>query len=253
MSDNDIIMKANNNTLWSSWGRTHVGIVRKIPQDAFADLSDKNLWVVADGMGGHKNGELASAEIIKTLKQFIPEKRLGSTIKKIYQQIREVNTTLLGLAALEGGDSVIGSTVAILYANQTRCVVLWSGDSRIYLFRRGELKQLTRDHNNEDRLLAEGFSLVEVKVHPYAQILTHAIGGEAEVFLDAQIQEVRDGDIFLLCSDGLNKEVTDIEIEEVLNRLTYQQAVDDLMDLALQRGGRDNITLIMVQASIAGT
>ena len=240
-------MKAKTN-LWSSWGRTHVGMIRKINQDAFADLPDKRLWVVADGMGGHKNGGFASDEIIKTLKKFEPEKWIGSTIKKIYQQLKKVNYVLLEQAAMAGDNVVIGSTVAILYTNQTSCVAIWSGDSRIYLFRRGELKQITRDHNNERRLLSEGFSPEEVKAHPYAQILTHAIGGEPEAFLDAQIQEINQGDIFLLCSDGLNKEVADNEIEDVLRRCSYQQAIDDLMDLALQRGGRDNITIIIVQA-----
>ena len=249
MSDNNKAMTAKN-TLWSSWGRTHVGMVRRINQDAYADLSDKHLWVVADGMGGHNNGELASAEIINTLKQFEPEERVGSTVKKLFQQLKLVNYSLLEQAALEGVNAVIGSTVVVLYANQARCVAIWSGDSRIYLFRRGKLRQISRDHNNENRLLDEGFSPEEIKVHPYAQVLTHAIGGEAEVFLDAQVQEARQGDIFLLCSDGLNKEVTDDEIEEVLGRLNYQQAVDELMDLALQRGGRDNITLITVQANL---
>ncbi|WP_428353119.1 PP2C family protein-serine/threonine phosphatase [Methyloprofundus sp.] len=238
-----------NNTLWSSWARTHVGMVRKVNQDAFADLSDKQLWVVADGMGGHQNGNVASAEIVKAFKQFEPEERMGATVKKIYLQLKKVNYSLLEQAAQVGGNTVIGSTVAILYAKQSRCVTIWSGDSRIYLFRRGELKQLTRDHNNESRLLAEGFSRKEIKVHHDAQILTHAIGGEPEAFLDAQTQEVRHGDIFLLCSDGLNKEVTDSEIEEVLRRLSCPQAVNDLIDLALHRGGRDNITLMLVQAS----
>ena len=246
------MMKAKNNTLWSSWGRTHVGMVRKINQDAFADLPDKCLWVVADGMGGHENGDLASTEIVKTLKQFEPEERIGTSVKKIYQQLEKVNYKLLEQATLAGDNAVIGSTVAILYTNQTSCVAIWSGDSRIYLFRRGELKQITRDHNNEPRLLAEGFSPEEIKVHPYAQILTHAIGGEPEVFLDAQIQEIRLGDIFLLCSDGLNKEVADSEIEDVLRRMSYQQAGNHLMDLALKRGGRDNITIILVQASRVG-
>ena len=227
-------------------------MVRRVNQDAFANLPEKCLWVVADGMGGHDHGDLASTEIIKALTQFEPEERIGTTVKKIYQQLKNVNYDLLEQAALTRDNAVIGSTVAILYAKQTSCVAIWSGDSRIYLFRRGELKQITRDHNNEPRLLAEGFSPEEVKDHPYAQILTHAIGGEPEVFLDAQIQEVRPGDIFLLCSDGLNKEVTDSEIEDILRQHPYQQAVNDLMDLALQRGGRDNITIIMVQASKLG-
>jgi serine/threonine protein phosphatase PrpC len=240
-------MKAENRLVWSSYGRTHVGGVRRINQDAFADLPDKSLWVVADGMGGHKDGAIASDMIVSAFKQFEPEKTIGATVKKIHQQLDKVNGALVEQAALTGENEIIGSTVVILYASQKRCAVVWSGDSRIYLFRRSQLRQLTRDHNNEPRLLAEGLTPEQVKTHPYAQVLTHAIGGEAEVYLDAQIQELRHGDIFLLCSDGLNKEVSDGEIENILSQMPYRQAVNSLMELSLQRGGRDNITIVLVQ------
>ena len=244
-------MKLEPKISWSSFGRTHVGGVRTINQDAYANLPDKCLWVVADGMGGHKDGDIASNEIVNTFKQFETQKTIGATAQKIYQQLEKVNSELVERAALTGENEVIGSTVAILYAKLQHCVVIWSGDSRIYLYRRGKLKLLTRDHNNEAQLLIEGFSSEQIKVHPYAQILTHAIGGESEVYLDAQIQEIRNEDIFLLCSDGLNKEVTDDEIEKTLAKMPYQQAVDSLMDLSLQRGGRDNITIAIARVKIS--
>ncbi len=243
-------IKPNTNIVWSSCGSTHVGMVRQVNQDAFVNLPDKCLWVVADGMGGHKDGEFASAEIVNRLNQFEAEKTLGASVKKIYQQLDSVNQRLIEQAELAGDNEVVGSTVAILYANQLNCVAIWSGDSRIYLLRRGELKQITHDHNHESTLMAEGLSPEEIKEHPYTQTLTHAIGGEQELYLDAQIQEFRHEDVFLLCSDGLNKEVTDSEIEDVLRQMSYQQAVNHLMDLALQRGGQDNITIILAQVSI---
>lgn len=244
-------MKPNPNFLWSSYGKTHVGKVRNINQDALANIPDKSLWVVADGMGGHKEGEFASTEIINTLKQFEPEKTFGLSIKKIYLLLQEVNQLLINKAALNNDDNeIIGSTVVILYANQQHCVILWSGDSRIYLFRRGELKQITRDHNNESMLLAEKVDPSEIQSHPYAQILTHAIGGEPDIYLDAQIQEIRDKDIFLLCSDGLNKEISDNEIEDILRQQPYHDALDHLINLALHRGARDNTTVILTQASL---
>ena len=244
-------MKPENKFEWFSRGRTHVGRVREINQDAFANFPEKGLWVVADGMGGHKDGAVASGEIIRVFKQFEAEKNIGTTTKKIYQQLDNVNEALIKLATSseeEGDDEVIGSTVVVLYAKKQHCVVVWSGDSRLYLFRRGQLKQVTRDHNNEIELLEQGYTAEEIKVHPHGQILTHAIGGEPKPYLDAQIQEVRHGDIFLLCSDGLNKEVPDSEIEEVLTQMPYQKAIDFLMELSLQRGGRDNITIVLAQA-----
>jgi len=242
-----IRLKEENRLVWSSYGKTHIGGVRKINQDAFADLPEKGLWVVADGMGGHKDGAIASEAIVNAFKQFVPEKTIGATIVKIHQQLDKVNGILIEQAAMTGENEIIGSTVVVLYAKQQRSVVVWSGDSRIYLLRRGQLRQLTHDHNNESVLLAEGFNADEISRHPYAQVLTHAVGGEAELFLDIQIQEVRDGDVFLLCSDGLNKEVSDDEIENIIAQLPCRQAVDSLMELSLLRGGRDNITIVLVQ------
>ncbi len=245
-------MKRENKLNWSSYGRTHVGKVRAINQDAFADLPDKGLWVVADGMGGHSEGEIASELIVSTFKQFKADIIEGVSTTKIHQQLAEINTTLVKKAALLGENEVIGSTVVVLYAYQKRCVVIWSGDSRIYLFREGHLKQLTQDHNNETELLADGFSPEEVKSHPYAQILTHAIGGDADVYIDELVQEVKSDDVFLLCSDGLNKEVSDGKIEEVLTQMPCQQAVDALMELSLENGGADNITIVIAQAKATG-
>ena len=240
-------MKPHNKIAWFSCGRTHIGMVRQVNQDAYANLPNKSLWVVADGMGGHKDGEFASTEIVNCLKQFEAEKTIGTSVKKIYQQLNRVNQTLFEHA---GEHTIVGSTVAVLYAHQQNCVVMWSGDSRIYLMRHGGLKLLTHDHNHESKLMAEGLRSEEIKDHPYAQILTHAIGGEQEVYLDSQIQELRNKDVFLLCSDGLNKEVTDSEIEEILKQMPYQKAVNHLMDLALKRGGKDNITIVLVHALI---
>jgi serine/threonine protein phosphatase PrpC len=237
--------------IWNSYGLTHIGKKRKINQDAFLNLPDKKLWVVADGMGGHKAGEVASAAIINSLKALMPEQAIGSIVKKIAYELHKVNQSLLDLAAEGDGDSeVIGSTVVILLACHQYCVYLWSGDSRIYLFRKGKLKQITCDHNNGSRLLAQGFSIEEVQTYPFAQALTHAIGGERNLYLDAQIQEIRNGDIFLLCSDGLNKDVDDTEIENILKKTSIEESLARLIELALERKALDNITIILAQASI---
>jgi serine/threonine protein phosphatase PrpC len=239
------------NFIWHSYGITHVGKKRKINQDALLNLPDKKLWVVADGMGGHKAGEVASAAIVNSLKALIPEPTIGSTVKKIVYELFKVNQRLLDLAAEGGDNQIIGSTVVILLACNQYCVYLWSGDSRIYLFREGKLKQISRDHNNGSRLLAEGFSIEEIQTNPIAQALTHAIGGEKKMYLEAQIQEIKNGDIFLLCSDGLNKEVNDTEIASILNTSTIEQSASQLIHRTLTLGARDNVTIVLVQASIS--
>lgn len=205
--------------------------------------------MVADGMGGHEAGEFASAAIADALKTVKPAKTIGATVAKIYRELLNVNGTLLELASGNGDNDykVIGSTVAILLGWRQHCVCLWSGDSRIYLFRKGKLSQLSRDHNYESALLANGYSSEEAKNYPFTQSLTHAIGGEQKLYLEAQIQETRPGDIFLLCSDGLNKEVNDAEIADTLHTATIVQAASQLLERTLTRGARDNVTIVLVQ------
>ena len=242
-----------NNPTWYSFGISHVGKRRKINQDAFANLPEKQIWVVADGMGGHKSGELASNAIVDSLKALQPAKTIGSTVKAIYRELLTVNQNLLNLVADGSQDDVIGSTVVILLACNRHCVYLWSGDSRIYLFRDGQLRQISRDHNNGSMLQDKGFSNAEIMAFPFAQTLTHAIGAEKDIFFNAQIQEIMPGDTFLLCSDGLNKEVADSEIENMLNTEPVAQVVSKLIELALERGSRDNVTVVLAQTSVEQT
>lgn len=236
-----------NKRSWISYGKTHIGNIRKINQDAFLNLPDKQLWIVADGMGGYKAGEFASAAIINALKTFTSAKTIGATVNEIYYRLLNVHNMLLEIASAAGDQGIIGSTVAILLVYQHHCVCLWSGDSRIYLFRRGVLKQISRDHNYASNLFESGISHAEAKAYPFAQTLTHAIGGEKELYLEGQIQETKQNDIFLICSDGLNKEVDDIEIASILNTTPIEQAVSQLIEYTLTRGARDNVTVVLVQ------
>jgi serine/threonine protein phosphatase PrpC len=201
-------------------------------------------------MGGHQAGEFASSAIADALKSVKPGRTLGATVTTIFRELLKVNRELIDLASECGDNSVIGSTVAILLAWRQHGIILWSGDSRIYLLRRGVLRQLSRDHNYENQLLAKGYSAEKVKTQPFTQTLTHAIGGAEGLYLEAQMQEIRPGDIFLLCSDGLNKEVADSEIESILDTTTIEQAVYQLMEFTLTRGARDNVTIVALTTSV---
>ncbi len=236
---------------WEAYGKTHTGKIRSINQDAFLDLTEHKLWLVADGMGGHKDGEYASKAIVDALRSFKPKKTLGKTISEIYRQLQRVNQNLYQLALDDEYHQVVGSTVAILLSYEQFCITLWSGDSRIYLFRNGKLNQITDDHNYESFLLANGTSPEIIKAHPFSQSLTHAIGSDEEFFLEPHIQQTKPNDIFLLCSDGLNKEVTDKEIESKLQMYTKSiaEATDQLIELCLMRGARDNVTIVLVHIS----
>ena len=235
---------------WVSRGITHTGNIRSINQDAILEACEQKLWVVADGMGGHVAGEVASTAIVDGLFELNLAKMMGTACKQIYQCLAQVNQNLMQMASSQGDEKVIGSTVAILLVRGYHCVCLWSGDSRVYRFRGGHLQQITRDHTTENDLIIKGFTHEQAQIMPYAQTLTHALGAEICLYLETQIQEVKLGDIFLLCSDGLNKEVSDSEIASILNAFPIQESLLQLVNLTLDRGARDNISVILAQAPI---
>jgi protein phosphatase len=232
---------------WSSSAVSDTGNLRTINEDAYLERPESGLWAVADGMGGHQAGDLASQMVIASLDARPPAQHMGSAVEGLCCGLRETNRRLRQ-EAQRRGHGVIGSTVAVLLAVQRHCVCLWAGDSRVYLFREGVLRPLTRDHSQVEELVRSGLlNRREAENHPAANIVTRAVGGMDELAIDAQIQELRDGDIYLLCTDGLNKELSDAEIAAALTNSEFGLASRALLDLARERGGRDNITLVVVR------
>ena len=141
----------------------------------------------------------------------------------------------------------IGSTVATVLAIRNYIMALWVGDSRVYRLRGNRLEQITRDHSQVEELVALGeLTRAEVANHPMANVITRAVGGSAELRIDANLQGLHDRDRLLLCSDGLHKDLTDDEMVRRLGHGTPADAVDSLVELALARGGKDNITAVVV-------
>lgn len=232
---------------WESACQSHRGMVRKINEDACLTLPDCGLWLVADGMGGHSAGDLASRITVEALKDITTPNSLGAFVDEVRIRLQRVNTQLLKEAA-QRGQQTIGATVVVLLAYQNHCVSLWAGDSRIYLYRNQQLHQLTRDHSQVEELIAEGILTREqAEEHPASNIVTRALGGENELELDVEIQELHENDTFLLCSDGLYKELSDEEIKNILSlNQGAQQTTQTLLDLALHHGARDNVTVTVV-------
>lgn len=230
---------------WFSCAMTTVGHVRKVNEDAFLDAREESLWVVADGMGGHSRGDRASQMIIERLQDFKATNRLKQAVDQILSRLTLANTYCR--QASEG--EVMGSTVAALYlAGDSACLV-WCGDSRVYRLRDDTLEQLTEDHSLVQELHRLGeLSAEEAENHPSSNVITRAIGVGDE--LDVQIREVdlTAGDRFLVCSDGLFKDVAFSEVQENLALPAPAQALDAMVELALRRGGTDNVTAIVVQA-----
>lgn len=238
---------------WASAACTDVGRVRERNEDACLDLSERGIWAVADGMGGHAVGDFASRAIVQALSGLPAPDSLEHAVESARIAIQTVNQLLIE-EAVRMQVRVIGSTVVMLLACERQCSCLWAGDSRLYLFRDGHLKQLSRDHSQVERLKARGLiTAEEARHHPAHNTITRAVGAAASIDLERLTLEIGDGDIFLLCSDGLSNEVQDDQIAAVLATGNDPALLaDTLLRQALDNGGRDNVSVVVVRADDLG-
>jgi len=201
-------MSTHDPVSWTSHAVSHVGTVRKINEDACLDRPERGLWAVADGMGGHSAGDVASSRIIEALDGLSPAGSLSEMAGVVEDALRRVNLDLLKLAR-DSDKHTIGSTAAVLVMHGRHALCIWAGDSRIYRFRKGRLEQLTQDHAMvEDMVEAGLISRAEAEHHPQANRITRAVGAMEDLFVDMDIHPVEPGDRFLICSDGLYKDAT---------------------------------------------
>ena len=236
----------------ASTALTHVGSVRKHNEDACLERPDIGLWVVADGMGGHQAGDVASRTIVESLAAIPVPSDAGSFIAEVRARLKESNQQLLEEAQRRGGDAVIGSTVVALLAHGAFFAALWAGDSRLYRLRGGVLQQLTRDHSQVQEMVDAGLLAPEAaERHPYANVITRAVGTSPALELDKVTDRLATGDIYLLCTDGLSKMVSDDEIAAILRDAPFGEVGEALIDAALARGGKDNVTAITVRVGEA--
>ena len=246
-------MSANQLFTWTSLSRTDVGRRRKVNEDACIDRGDIGLWVVADGMGGHSAGDVASGMIVETMAEVGALSSLKELVDESESRLLAVNTRLREIAMTHKSGTV-GSTVAVLMIHGTHCVCMWAGDSRIYRFRDGALEKIMQDHTHVEELVARGVLTAEqAAVHPDANLITRAVGAQDELFLDLEIDTLQDGDLFVVCSDGLDKEVTEDEIAQAAANGNDENLASTLVELALKAGARDNVTVITVTVEAQGS
>lgn len=233
----------------SSAGLTDKGRVRGHNEDAFLDAPQQSLWVVADGMGGHSAGDVASKLIVERLAQVKGGADPAAFMDAVEQALYVVNEDLRKHAK-ERNVSLIGATVVTLLATRDYFMCGWAGDSRAYRYQGGKLEQISRDHSTAQEMLDTGqFTAQQMQAtRPAGNTITRAVGGEAKLFLDWVLSGYAPGTQFLLCSDGLTKEVSDRRIAEELGRnLPPEQTVQNLVKMALEAGGRDNVTVLVVK------
>lgn len=230
-----------------SVSRTHVGLKRRVNEDSLMSRPERGLWVVADGMGGHEAGEVASASICDALRELPIVYRIDELVENAVRSLRKVNGDLIQLARGDGSPRTIGSTVVGLAISGQEYRCFWAGDSRAYRWRDGDLIQLTRDHSLvQDLVIAGMLRPEEAHDHPQANVITRAIGVSEDLRVDTATGDARPGDIFLLASDGLTRVVADRELASFLSGSSLDVMADNLVQLVLERGAPDNVTLILV-------
>ncbi|NOT11216.1 MAG: type VI secretion system-associated protein TagF [Methylococcaceae bacterium] len=228
---------------WQSHSRTDIGKRRKCNEDALLDKPEAGMWVVADGMGGHQAGDVASQMIINTLNSLNLDSDLSESIRQVRQSLKQVNDDLRDLADSRFNHQIVGSTVVVMLGSGRQAAFLWAGDSRLYQLRAGRLRQLTVDHTDDPDDDGNGYGESLKKNN----VITRAVGAHDELLLDCETIEIHEGDVYLLSSDGLDKEVRFDEIEKTLTLYNISASVDQLVDLALDRNARDNVSVIIVK------
>ncbi|WP_294122784.1 protein phosphatase 2C domain-containing protein [Sphingomonas sp.] len=229
--------------------RTHVGLRRKVNEDSLLVRSERGLWAVADGMGGHQAGDVASAKVVEALHDLPIVYGLDALVETATVALEQVNRDLIELAGSDDTEMSIGSTVVGLAIAGDQYRAFWAGDSRAYLLRDGLVTQITRDHSLVQSLVDAGMlSPGEALDHPNANIITRAVGVSPKLQVDTVGGEVVAGDLFILGSDGVTRLVDDQELAEQLASGSMDEAADRLIEMVLARGAPDNATLIIVKA-----
>ncbi len=226
---------------------SHVGMVRKENEDCYASEAKSGVWLVADGMGGHHNGRFASQSIADAVVSAQYPDDLDEACHAAATAIHDANA-LIFARSLELGKQM-GSTAVALVLRDNQFVVLWAGDSRAYLYRQGQLIQLTRDHTQVEMMLERGLLTPEEAAdHPMKHVLARAVGVQETLELDAIRDQVEVNDIFLLCSDGLYGVIDDAQISMML-QIYGCNAGDAMLQACLENGAHDNVTITLVAAN----
>ncbi|WP_395000395.1 PP2C family protein-serine/threonine phosphatase [Sphingomonas sp.] len=217
-------------------------------EDSLLECTERGLWTVADGMGGHEAGEVASAMVVDALAGLPITNNLEADTANAVSAMIRVNQELIVLARSDIHPRTIGSTVVglIIRDGQYRC--FWAGDSRAYRVRSGVIRQLTRDHSLVQELVEAGMIAPdEAHNHPNANVITRAVGAAETLIVDTVGGEARPGDQFLLASDGLTRLVDDGEMRDEMAEFEPSEAAGKLLDAVLVRGAPDNVSLIIIK------
>lgn len=235
---------------WNSCALTHEGMVRPVNEDAILNKPDIGLWAVADGMGGHKVGDIASSKIVTALNALEHCERLSDSVEIIEACLLDVNQLMLEYSRIMLDGNTMGSTLVCAVIKGRIGACLWVGDSRLYRFRNNQLQQLSRDHSQLEEMIELGLISREAsEQHPNRNVITRAIGVEQQLYVDLTLFSTQVGDTFLLCSDGLYNAISDDLLCEGLSIKDVEISANKLLSLSLENQARDNVSLIVVKGN----
>lgn len=246
-----------------AFGLTHVGRQRQHNEDAFLVANEAGLFLVADGMGGHAAGEIASRIAVDSISEFILhtkeddgtwphayDEHFRRSTNRLMAAVRLANTRVLEAMRKDARLRGMGTTVVACMADDVTMSIAHVGDSRAYLVRDGQISRITNDHSWVfEQVQAGMLTEAEAEKHPLRNVITRALGGALQVTPDASEIEARSGDVFLLCSDGLTGMVPESEIQRIISATNgdLENACRQLIDAANERGGLDNVTAVLVK------
>ncbi|RCW51417.1 MULTISPECIES: Stp1/IreP family PP2C-type Ser/Thr phosphatase [unclassified Halanaerobium] len=228
---------------------THKGKVRKSNEDNYFVDKESSFFLVADGMGGHAAGEVASKIAVEKSSDFNLPKKNNNILVNLKKLINNVNEQIIEESQRNSEYLGMGTTYSAALIREGRLYYAHVGDSRIYIFRKGKLKQVNKEHSLVADLIRNGkLEKKEAFNHPQKHILTQALGLEKELEIDAGKEDISTGDIILLCTDGLSDLIREEEIEDLINVFNrdLDLLAENLLNTALKNGGSDNITFILI-------
>lgn len=239
------------------WAQTDVGLQRAINQDAILVDHDLNLFIVADGMGGHKGGEVASALAVEAVQEVIGRRRNDAKLsaRKILQEAyREASSRIHHKSTHESPELMgMGTTMVLLWEHRGRMYIGNVGDSRAYLYRAPHLWQLTEDHSLINEQVRAGVISEEEAPHVIGRnVITRSVGFERDVMVDILEREPQTGEVYMLCSDGLSGMITPEKLNQVVQTTPTEELVARCIREAKAAGGDDNISVIVVRAKVGG-
>ncbi|MEM8739860.1 MAG: protein phosphatase 2C domain-containing protein [Pseudomonadota bacterium] len=226
--------------------RTHPGNVRPRNEDSVLPLPDARVFVLADGMGGHEGGEFASQTVISRIAAIPPTLEAGEQLRAMRTAIQDAHAEISQEADRRG--TTMGTTVVALILTEAHFACLWVGDSRLYLLRDGQTDQLTEDHSLVAEMVRAGkIRPEEAEHHPRANVITRAVGVGEALEIDKIRGEIRAGDRFLLCSDGLSRYAGEARLTGFMTGPALDAVAETLIEFALSSGGEDNVSVIAVE------